>query len=63
MHQTGDDKYLVQVLNMDMALPLDVKTDSGILKITTSKKGTVVTSKTLPEIDPSFFYLKKVIIE
>ena len=63
MHQTGDDKYLVQVLNLDMPLPLDVKTDSGILKITTSKKGTVVTSKTLPEIDPSFFYLKKVIIE
>ncbi len=61
--QTGDDKYLVRLLNMDMPLPVDIITDQGKKRLLVDKKGISVSSKTALQIDPSMFYLKKVIME
>jgi aminopeptidase N len=57
------DKYLVQLQNIDMSLPLDITTDGTTKRYTVDKKGITVSSKTLPVIDPEVFYIKKVIFE
>ncbi len=56
-------KYRISFDNMDMALPIDVVTDKGRQRLTITKKGAIVTSETLPVIDPDVYYFKKVIIE
>ncbi len=61
--QTRDDKYLVKLLNFEMPLPMEITTDEGTKKINIDKKGLVITSKTMPLVDPGIFYLKKVILE
>ena len=61
--KTNENEYQVKLLNLDMTVPIDVQTDSGIQRIMTDKKGTTVKSKTPITIDPNVFYLKKVIIE
>ena len=61
--QTGDDKFQVKLLNLDMQIPVDIMTDSGIKRINLDSKGTIVTSKTYIQVDPKVFYLKKVIME
>lgn len=63
VRQTGDDKYLVKLLNMDMPLPVEIITDAGSNRMTLDKKGTIVTSKTPIQVDPNVFYLKKLIME
>jgi len=63
VRQTADDKYLVKLLNIDMPLPVDIVTDAGTQRLTIDKKETTVTSKTLIQVDPKVFYLKKVIFE
>jgi aminopeptidase N len=63
IRQTQDDQYLVQLLNFDGALPVDIATDAGVQRTTIDKKGVTVTSKTMPQADPGFYYLKKVTIE
>ncbi len=63
LKQTGDDKYTVQLLNFDMPLPMEVSTDSGSQRVTIDKKGINITSKTLPQVDPKVYYLKKLILE
>lgn len=55
--------YLVQLLNIDMALPLDISTDTGTTRTMVNKKGVTVTSATMPQIDTRDFYLKKVIYD
>ncbi|QTE38119.1 M1 family metallopeptidase [Mucilaginibacter gossypii] len=57
------DKYQVQLLNIDMPLPVDITTDGVTKRYTLDKKGITVTSKTMPVIDPNTYYLKKLIIE
>jgi aminopeptidase N len=61
--QTGENKYLVRLLNIDMPLPMDVLTDSGIQKIVVDKKEITVTSQMPVAVDPKAYYLKKVIYE
>ena len=61
--QKDDSHYQIQLLNLDMVLPLDIRTDSGIKKIWVGKKGISIESKTLPIIDPRDFYLKRLIYE
>jgi len=61
--QTGEDKYLVQLLNYDASLPMDIGTDAGTKRMNIDKKGITVTSKTTPVVDPKTYYLKKIIIE
>jgi hypothetical protein len=61
--QTKDNEYTVKLLNLDMSIPIDVQTDSGIQKVVVDKKGVTVTSKSQVIIDPKVFYIKKVILE
>lgn len=61
--QTGDDKYVVKLLNMDMPLPVNIVTDAGMQRLVVDKKGITITSKTPLQIDPDIFYLKKLIVE
>ncbi len=63
LKQTAENAYLIKLNNLDADLPLEIRTDSGVQKITVSKKPQPVTSKTLPIIDPDVYYLKKVIVE
>jgi aminopeptidase N len=61
---TGDGThYLVQLLNVDMPLPLEITTDAGTNRTMVDKKGVTVTSTTMPFIDTRDFYLKKVIYD
>jgi hypothetical protein len=59
--QTGEDKYLVKTLNMDINIPIDVLTGAGLRRISIDSKGVPVTSKISIQADPKVFYLKKVI--
>lgn len=61
--QAAEDKYNIRLLNIDMSLPLDIVTDTGIQKINVDAKGITVTSKTALQVDPKGYYLKKVIFE
>jgi aminopeptidase N len=63
VRQTRENEYQVRLLNLDIALPLDVQTDAGMQRITVEKKAVSVSSKSPILIDPKVFYLKKVIIE
>ncbi|MBC7511761.1 MAG: M1 family metallopeptidase [Ferruginibacter sp.] len=58
-----NNEYKIQLVNLDMALPIDILTENGTQKIMVDKKGVVVKSKVLPQIDSDSYYLKKVIIE
>jgi len=57
------NKYLVQLANINIPLPLDITTDAGAKRVMVDNKGVRIDSKTLPVIDPDVFYIKKVIIE
>lgn len=61
--QTDENKYLVNLLNMDMPLPINILTDAGMQRLVIDKKGITVNSKTPIQIDPDVFYFKKVILE
>ena len=61
--QTGDARYLVRLLNIDMPLPVEIVTDKGSQRVMVDKKGVVISSATMPMVDPRVFYLKKVIYE
>ncbi|MFB9844640.1 M1 family metallopeptidase [Mucilaginibacter ginsenosidivorans] len=57
------NKYLVQLQNISIPLPLDIATDAGTKRVMVDSKGVKIESKTLPVIDPEVFYIKKLIIE
>jgi aminopeptidase N len=57
------DAYLINLVNLDMNLPLQVNTGSGLQTITVNQKGIKVKSTTLPVIDPDTYYLTKIITE
>lgn len=57
------NKYIVQLQNIDIPLPLDVVTDNEVKHILADSKGVSINSKIVPVIDPEMFYIKKVIIE
>ena len=61
--RTDLNKYLVQLVNIDMPLPLDITIDGVITRKTVDKKGVAITSTTFPVIDPKVFYLTKAIYE
>ena len=63
VRQTGEDKYILKTINLDMSIPIDVLTDKGIQRLDIDSKGITVTSKTYIQIDPNVFYLKKVVME
>jgi aminopeptidase N len=63
VQRTGINKYLIQLQNPDMTLPMDIVSDQGTQRIFLNKKGAEIKSATLPQIDPDMFYFKKVIFE
>jgi hypothetical protein len=63
VRQTKDNEYMIKLLNLDMPVPIEVQTDSGIQKVVVDKKGATITSKSQIIIDPKVFYLKKIILE
>ncbi len=65
IHITGmtNNRYQVQLSNIDMPLPLDIKTDAGISRVMVDRKGITISSNVLPQVDPDSYYIKKVIIE
>ena len=63
MRPVDANHYLVQLLNIDMPLPLDITTDAGTTRTMVDKKGVTVTSATMPQVDIRDFYLKKVIYD
>ena len=58
-----NDKYLLQLQNIAIPLPMDITTDAGTKKMMIDSKGLTIQSKILPVIDPDMYYLKRVIIE
>ena len=58
-----DNQYQIRLLNLDMDLPLQLNTSNGLQSIRVNKKGIIISSRTLPEIDPNTYYLTRVIIE
>lgn len=63
VRQTGTNTYLVKLLNIDMALPMDVRTGATTKRTNIDAKGVSITSEGWPEIDPNVYYLKRVIQE
>jgi aminopeptidase N len=64
VQQIDTGKYSIRLDNIDMALPVDITTDGGTTrKVLLDKKGIKINSTTIPLIDTSIFYLKKVIYE
>ncbi|HXB07046.1 MAG TPA: M1 family metallopeptidase [Puia sp.] len=64
VRQTAPNVYTIKLLNIDMPLPLDITTDAGTARrVVDNGKGLVVSSSTMPLVDPKAFYLKKVIYE
>ncbi|MEO6252594.1 MAG: M1 family metallopeptidase [Ferruginibacter sp.] len=61
--QTDENKYVVKLLNVDMALPVNIITDAGLQRLVVDKKGVTVTSKTMLQVDPDVFYFKRLILE
>jgi len=54
---------MIQLVNIDMPLPLEITTDKGTTRTMVDKKGVTVTSATMPLLDTRVFYLKKVTYE
>lgn len=63
VRQTGDDKYQVMLMNIDMELPMEIATSNGLQKIQLSKKPVTINSTSLIAVDPGVNYLKRVIYE
>lgn len=61
--QTDENKYLIRLLNLDMSIPVDIKTDAGIQRMMLDKKGITITNNSAVQVDPKVYYLKKVIYE
>ncbi len=61
--QLPNNKYHIKLQNINMALPLDIRTDESTKRLMIDSKGITLNSKTIPTIDPEVFYIKKVIIE
>lgn len=61
--QTADSKYVVKLVNLDMPVPMDIQTDTGIKRLMIDKNGVTVESKTAVQVDPKVFYLKIVVLE
>ena len=61
--QLDVNRWLVQLVNIDMPLPMDITTDAGTTRTMVDKKGVTVMSATMPLLDTRVFYLKKVTYE
>jgi aminopeptidase N len=63
VRRKGFNTYQVRLENIDMALPIDIVTDSGTRRIILDKKGVDIESTAAPQVDPDMMYFKRVTIE
>lgn len=61
--QVEDKKYVIRLLNFDGALPVEVLVNGKIIRYTIDKGGVTIVADSLPQVDPTGYYLKKVIVE
>jgi aminopeptidase N len=61
--QVPGGSYSIKLDNLDMQIPLQVQTSSGVQKLMVSKKPIMVKSDTAPVIDADGYYLKRVSFE
>ena len=61
--QKGEEKYVINLVNLDMEIPMEVLTSSGKLRLMVGKAPVEFVSTTPPVIDPTVFYIKRVILE
>jgi aminopeptidase N len=59
----GEKTYELSLENLDMALPFDITTSSGMKKVELSKKPVTVASDIKPLVDEKVFYHKRVIYD
>ena len=63
VQQTDEENYRVKFRNYDEILPIQIRTSGGIQKVNVSGKEISLESSSLPVVDPSGYYLKRVIYE
>lgn len=61
--QLPKDKYIIQLENINIPLPMQITTDKGMTTIILDNKGTTIESKTVPVVDQNVYYLKRIILE
>lgn len=61
--QLEENKYEIKLLNYDETLPVEIQTGDDINRTILSKVGATIISNGWPQIDPTGFYLKKVVLE
>jgi aminopeptidase N len=57
------DRYLIKLLNLDMPLPIDVKTSGGTQRLTVTPQGIAIKSSAKPLLDPDGYYMLKEVNE
>lgn len=63
IRQTEEKKFVVKLLNLDMKIPVDFLTDSGMQRMMIGREETEISNSRTLQVDPTGFYLKKLIIE
>jgi len=61
--QTSENEYLIRLVNYVGALPIDIKTETGLERKMIDQEGIKIISNTVPVADPKVYYLKRVILE
>ncbi|HSF45746.1 MAG TPA: M1 family metallopeptidase [Chitinophagaceae bacterium] len=61
--QVTGNSYTLKLDNLDMTIPVEVQTSSGVKKLMLSKKPVSLQSETMPIVDADGYYLKKVSYE
>ncbi len=61
--QTANNRYTIQLHNLDDEIPVEVLTSEGKQRLLVSKNPGEIESAVPPQIDPDGYYLKKVILE
>jgi aminopeptidase N len=59
----ANNQYTIKLLNLDMQIPLEVKTSAGLKTIIINQQAYTIISNTRPVIDPRGFYLNRVIYQ
>ena len=59
-HRNSDSSFTVRLDNLDMDIPVEIQTSSGLQKVVLSSSPITISSSTL-DIDPKGFYMKEII--
>ena len=61
--QISGDSYQIKLLNFSDTLPIEIITERGAERVFVDQKGISIKSNDWPKVDPSMFYLKRLILE